>query len=42
MLFRIGAGSPLVLDGTDLKLVSVKVNGNELKVCNFETLKFES
>ncbi|XP_024996656.1 puromycin-sensitive aminopeptidase-like [Cynara cardunculus var. scolymus] len=30
-----GVGSPLVLDGTDLKLVSVKVNGNELKMGDF-------
>lgn len=30
-----GAGSPLVLNGTDLKLVSIKVNGNDLKMGDF-------
>ncbi|KAH1106204.1 hypothetical protein J1N35_009972 [Gossypium stocksii] len=28
---KIGSPSPLVLDGVDLKLISVKVNGKELK-----------
>ncbi|KAJ0716496.1 putative cytosol alanyl aminopeptidase [Helianthus annuus] len=30
-----GAASPLVLDGVDLKLISVKINGNELKEGDF-------
>ncbi|KAL8196250.1 hypothetical protein R6Q57_025250 [Mikania cordata] len=30
-----GAASPLVLDGVDLKLISVKINGNELKEGEF-------
>ncbi|KAL4555293.1 hypothetical protein LXL04_037909 [Taraxacum kok-saghyz] len=29
--FYGGVGAPLPLDGTDLKLISVKINGNELK-----------
>ncbi|KAL4572434.1 hypothetical protein LXL04_019211 [Taraxacum kok-saghyz] len=29
--FYRGVGAPLPLDGTDLKLISVKINGNELK-----------
>jgi len=29
--------SPLVLDGHDVKLVSICVNGKEVKVCNFPT-----
>ncbi|KAL4558144.1 hypothetical protein LXL04_036341 [Taraxacum kok-saghyz] len=28
---RFSVGAPLPLDGTDLKLISVKINGNELK-----------
>lgn len=32
MAFLIGCSSPLVLDGVDLKLISLKVNGKELKV----------
>ncbi|KAK9059299.1 hypothetical protein SSX86_021918 [Deinandra increscens subsp. villosa] len=30
-----GAASPLLLDGVDLKLISVKINGNELKEGDF-------
>ncbi|KAK1430614.1 hypothetical protein QVD17_13477 [Tagetes erecta] len=30
-----GAASPLVLDGVDIKLISVKINGNELKEGDF-------
>ncbi|KAM2230427.1 hypothetical protein ACFX1S_014831 [Malus domestica] len=29
-----GSSSPLVLDGTDLKLLSVRINGKDLKACN--------
>jgi hypothetical protein len=32
---EIGSSSSLVLDGKDLKLVSIRVNGKELKVHNF-------
>ena len=30
-----GSSSPLVLDGQDLKLLSVRINGKDLKACNF-------
>ncbi|KAM2938344.1 hypothetical protein FF1_038144 [Malus domestica] len=30
-----GSSCPLVLDGTDLKLLSVRINGKDLKACNF-------
>jgi hypothetical protein len=32
---EIGSSSSLVLDGVDLKLVSISINGKELKVHNF-------
>ncbi|KAK6137378.1 hypothetical protein DH2020_028891 [Rehmannia glutinosa] len=33
--FTLGGSSPLVLDGVDLKLISLKVNGKELKEDDF-------
>lgn len=33
LCYETGSAPPLVLDGQDMSLVSVKINGKALKVC---------
>ncbi|GKC55769.1 autophagy-related protein 2, partial [Tanacetum coccineum] len=33
------AAAPFILDGTDLKLISVAINGNQLKICTIAFLR---